>query len=93
MAHQLPIMCTSPRHGIQFKSIPSCKGQVWGGSYVRYNPREYASILDVTFDMTRDTGDANGVPYETAIEQVCQLEKWVILPTHKKIIINQLVDK
>jgi hypothetical protein len=51
---------------------------------------EYGQTLDCVYEMTRDTADANGIPYSQAVGQVLHTNNWTVLPTHQRTILERL---
>lgn len=84
----------SPRHGFVFDKVPTIKGSMCGcGGVLFYaSPKNYGCVLDCVFEMAIDVSCANGISAEKAVEDVLRLERWRILPTHKKRIIQRIEE-
>lgn len=90
---------TSERHGFAFDRVPTIRGSMYGGGDVYPNrcgagsvSTDYGRVLDCVYEMADDVATSNGVTHEQAIEQVLRDERWRILPTHRKDIINKLKE-
>jgi hypothetical protein len=77
----------SQRNGIEFNKLPDSYRYDYGTAE---SIRTYGAILDCTYEMTRDVGDANGIPYSVALATVLVDEGYTVLPTHRKLILERL---
>lgn len=80
----------SPRHQIPFDSVPTMRATHAGGSFTPWQPAQYGPILDSVFEMADAISTGNGISAAAAVEMVCKDEKWRLLPSHKKLIIEKL---
>ena len=76
----------SPRYKFEYNKVPT-RG-LGCATPCFYN--EYGEIIDNVIDMADAVSASNGVSIAAAIETVCKDEGWVILPSHKKRIIEFL---
>lgn len=87
MARQFGYSTTSSRHGFSFNRVPTyCRGDM------RYTQKDYAAILDCVYEMADMIANSNGVSNSRAIDTVLETEGWVILPTHRTMILKKLEE-
>lgn len=81
----------SPRNNIPYYQVPTnFRTQAHEIIKTEDLTRVYGQVLDCVFEMSGEIADANGVGPLVAIDKVCQVEHWKLLPTHREMLVKRL---